>query len=169
MSEGEGKKERRKKGKDGSSGEGLPRIPGIDVEKLLEKYMPVIDKYIDDKVTQKFQELMEQERARIIEGVKGALNEMLKSNPGSNPGQTPLSPELLALIANILGGGGRSELDKLADTITKARAIADALNPPNPLDKLFFSFIRSQMLANLRLLRKQGLITEEEFREVASE
>jgi hypothetical protein len=135
-------------------------------QQLVESFLPLIDKYLDQKINEKFKQLIEEERPKIINGLKNALAEMLdkigiqQTNP-SNP-ETPnptLNPQILQLMASFLGSSGKSELDKIADVVTKARMISDALNPPTVWDKVFPQIV-------VRAFMKSGLLTEKEGEEV---
>jgi hypothetical protein len=144
-------------------------------QQLIQSFLPVIDKYLDQKINEKFKQLMEEERPKIVNGLKNALAEMLDKvgvPPNPNP-ETPanpsnpetsanptLNPQILQLMASFLGGGsGKSELDKIADVVTKARMISDALNPPTVWDKVFPQIV-------VRAFMKSGLLTEKEGEEV---
>jgi hypothetical protein len=138
-------------------------------QQLVESFLPLVDKYLDQKINEKFKQLMEEERPKIINGLKNALAEMLdkigipqaQTNPANPETQTPaaLNPQLLQLMASFLGSSGKSELDKIADVVTKARMISDALNPPTVWDKVFPQIV-------VRAFMKSGLLTEKEGEEV---
>ena len=145
--------------------------------------LQTVNNYLDQKIKENFQKLMEEERPKIIQGLKNAIAEMLDKaqkigvipqqtpniTPQETPQQTPnptpqtqIDPSLITLMGQFLGGGGSTDLKKLAETIATARAIADALNKPSMMDML-------AQKAFTRWLAKQGLITEKELKAAEAE
>jgi len=152
----------------------MPRIAkmfGID-----ENILKSAEAWLDQKIEQKFRQLLEEEKAKIVEAVRQTIVEMLgqarlqaPQSPNPTPTSSPpaqLSPELFAMFAQLLGSGSGLDLKKLAETIALARQIADALNPPSLWDR-----VGERVM--IRLLARQGLITEKEQKmlekEVSSE
>ena len=150
-----------------SEGFHLPKLAkafGVN-EDLVNQGLAFLDQRIDERI----QKALEAERPKVVEGLKKALTEMTAANPQTNPAPTttPESPtvtpqgtQLLTGLLASLGGGG-SSLDKIADTIVKARAISEAINPPSPYDDLMKRFLLTQMTANIKALATAGLIRKE--------
>lgn len=87
----------------------------------------------------------------------GATAEAEQVNPGFQ-----IPPEVLTAIAKFLESGGKSEFDRLAEFVVKARAIADALNPPSVWDRVFPQII-------VRSFLRAGLLTQEESKDILKE
>jgi len=79
--------------------------------------------------------------------------------PGSNI--TPAGAELIKWMTRG-GGGGSTDMESLAKTLTQARAISDVLNPPSIWDRVMQNAV-------LRSLSKAGLVTEAEMKEIIDE
>ena len=80
------------------------------------------------------------------------------SHAGPNP-SNPIGLDLAALLPLLKPLTEKSDLDKLADVITKARAISDAINPPSIWDKVMTT-------AFARMLVKSGFVTEDEAKQL---
>lgn len=166
-----------RKEKDGSNDKlEIPGIPFIPKDKI-EEGLKWLDKYIEGK----FKTMLESEKAEIAKSVSSiigeevpkavnkAIGELVKAYlPLATPptesaeqniqNSQQINPAFLQLLSSFIGGG-KSEMDRLADTITKARAIADALNPPTIWDKVFPQIV-------VRAFMKAGLLTEHEGKEI---
>ena len=158
-----------------SEGFHLPKLAkafGVN-EDLVNQGLAFLDQRIDERI----QKALETERPKVVEGLKKALTEMTAANPQTaqtpesptlnpaptqtpSPTVTPQGTQLLTSLLASLGGGG-SSLDKIADTIVKARAISEAINPPSPYDDLMKRFLLTQMTANIKALATAGLIRKE--------
>jgi len=79
--------------------------------------------------------------------------------PGSNI--TPAGAQLINWMTRG-GGGGSTDMENLAKTLTQARAISDVLNPPSIWDRVMQNAV-------LRSLSKAGLVTEAEMKEIIDE
>lgn len=111
------------------------------------------------------------ERLKPIEEFQGLLDKTLRGAPNPQPGAqaTPAATQLpagalkqgqvsdLATLARTLGlvEGPKSGLANLAETLTTARLIANAMNPPSAWDGV-------QDAIMIRILSRQGLLTDAE-------
>ncbi len=130
--------------------ERVEKIVEAKIEAALEAYLPQVqaavggamEKAIDDKA---------RAAGIILPSVSGG---------GGAPG-TPVTPVGQALLAWITkgGGGGSSDMENLAKTLTQARAISDVLNPPSIWDRVMQNAV-------LRSLGKPGLVTDTEVKEL---
>lgn len=112
-----------------------------------------------------------EKRLTAIEETQARLASVLTAlaKPAEAPAEVELPqnpftipPEVLTAFAKILEGGGKSEFDRMVEFVTKARAVADALNPPSVWDRIFPQVI-------VRSFLRAGLITQEESKAILRE
>jgi len=136
-------------------------------------YLPLVNKYIDSRV----QAALEAERPQIVAAVKGTITQVLEqakaagvavpgvTGPASREGGaipgSPVTPEGLAWIQLLRGGGGGEEnLDSFIKQASRYKAIGELFNPPPSLVE------RVMQTAYIRNLKKIGLVTDKDMNAV---
>jgi len=110
------------------------------------------------------------ERLDSLDGRMSGLFTALTSQGGSQAESAPQKAESSdmgqaitgAIIAKVLKGEEKDPMTKLADVITKARTISDALNPPTVWDRVLPMVV-------VRALTARGLMTKEEAKMIEEE
>lgn len=130
-------------------------IPGIGM--VPPGMLEILDKRMDDRITAAIPQIVNALKEAIASGAPGGA-----APPGGGvlPGSpvTPAGAELIKWITSG-GGGGSTDMENLAKTLTQARAISDVLNPPTIWDRVMQNAV-------LRSLSKAGLVTDVEMKEL---
>lgn len=139
---------------------------------------PGVLELLDKRVETKIKAALEAERSQIVAAVKGTISQVLAdaraaglsvpgvpSGPregGAIPG-SPVTPEGLAWINLLRGGGGGDDSESLDSFIRKAgqfKAIAELFNPPASITE------RIMQTAYIRSLKNVGLVTDKQMADV---
>ena len=138
--------------------EEVPAVPGMEM--VPPGLLEIMDKRMDDRITASIPKIVNALKAAIAAGAPGAA---LPPGGGVIPGSniTPAGAELIKWMTQG-GGGGSTDMESLAKTLTQARAISDVLNPPSIWDRVMQNAV-------LRSLSKAGLVTEAEMKEIIDE
>ena len=129
--------------------ERVEKIVEARIEAALEAYLPQVQEAVTGAMT------------RVVEAQARAAGIPIPvvGEGGVVPGSpvTPVGAALLQWITK--GGGGSTDMENLAKTLTQARAISDVLNPPTIWDRVMQNAV-------LRSLSKAGLVTDAELKEL---
>ena len=138
--------------------EEVPAVPGLGV--VTPGMLELLDKRMDARITAAIPQIVDALKQAIASGAPGAA---LPPGGGVIPGSpvTPAGAELIRWMTRG-GGGGSTDMESLAKTLTQARAISDVLNPPSIWDRVMQNAV-------LRSLSKAGLVTEAEMKEIIDE
>lgn len=118
----------------------------------LEAFMPQVQAAVKGSIEQ----VIDQARQAGL-SIPGVTDVPLKEG-GVVPG-SPVTPTGAAFLQFLMKGGGGSDMENLAKTLTQARAISDVLNPPTVWDRVMQNAV-------LRSLGKAGLVTDSELKEL---
>jgi len=138
--------------------EEVTSVPGLEM--VPPGLLEIMDKRMDDRITASIPKIVNALKQAIASGAPGAA---LPPGGGVIPGSpvTPAGAELIRWMTRG-GGGGSTDMESLAKTLTQARAISDVLNPPSIWDRVMQNAV-------LRSLSKAGLVTEAEMKEIIDE
>lgn len=148
-----------------------PPEPQEQVEKAVLGVPPEVMTLLDARIDERIDAALEKFKPELQTAVAGAIKKVVDQAQAAGiqvPGVTgeggvvkgsALTPTGAALINAILKGGGGSDMEQLAKTLTQARAISDVLNPPSIWDRVMQNAV-------LRSLRKADLVTESEMKEL---
>ena len=147
----------------------LPPIEGVSsnagpLAMVPPGMLEILDKRMDARITAAIPQIVDALKAAIAAGAPGAAPGVaLPPGGGVIPGSpvTPAGAELIKWMTSG-GGGGSTDMESLAKTLTQARAISDVLNPPSIWDRVMQNAV-------LRSLSKAGLVTEAEMKEIIDE
>ena len=152
----------------------VPAEKDLADETLVAMVPPEALALLDKRVETKIQAAMEAERPRIIEAMKTAIQQVVTQaqtagvalpgvpNPlgeGGVVAGSPVTPMGAQFMQFLMRDSGGSDMEKLAATLTQARAISDVLNPPSIWDRVMQNAV-------LRSLGKAGLVTDAEVKEL---
>jgi len=134
-------------------------VPGMEM--VTPEILALMDARIDGRIEKAIPD--------IVNALKDAITQVQTPGapvqpgggviPGSNI--TPAGAQLINWMTRG-GGGGSTDMENLAKTLTQARAISDVLNPPSIWDRVMQNAV-------LRSLSKAGLVTEAEMKEIIDE
>jgi len=135
----------------------LPAVPGMEM--VTPEILALIDARMDSRIEKAIPDIVNALKEAITSGAPGAALPGGGVIPGSPV--TPAGAELIRWMTRG-GGGGSTDMENLAKTLTQARAISDVLNPPSIWDRVMQNAV-------LRSLSKAGLVTEAEMKEIIDE
>ncbi len=151
-----------------------------DQEKVIEEtaavamvppgMLKLLDERVEKIVATRIEAALTAYLPEVQQAVAGAMEKAVKQVQGALPGGlpgagvipgSPVTSEGVALLNLLLrqGGGGGSDMENLAKTLTQARAISDVLNPPSIWDRVMQNAV-------LRSLGKAGLVTDTEMKDL---
>ena len=137
----------------------LPAVPGMEM--VTPEILALIDARMDSRIEKAIPDIVN----ALKEAIVGAQTPVAAVPPGAGviPGSniTPAGAQLINWMTRG-GGGGSTDMENLAKTLTQARAISDVLNPPSIWDRVMQNAV-------LRSLSKAGLVTEAEMKEIIDE
>lgn len=137
--------------------ERIATVAKAEIEIALEAFKP----QIAEAVTGAIQKVVADAQKAGIP-IPGAVNPTTGLPEGGLIPGSPITSEGAALIQLLLKGGGGTQMEDLAKTLTQARAISDVLNPPTMWDRVMQNVV-------IRSLSKTGLLTESEAKTLAKE
>ena len=157
----------------------VPAEQDLADEALVAMVPPAALALLDKRVETKIQAALEAERVHMVEAVKGTITQILEQakaagvnipgitgpamrEGGAIPG-SPVTPEGLAWINLLRGGGGGGDSESLDSFIQQAqrfRAIGELFNPPPSITE------RVMQTAYIRSLKKVGLVTDKQMKDV---
>ena len=132
-------------------------VPGMEM--VTPEILALMDARIDGRIEKAIPDIVNALKEAITSGAPGAALPGGGVIPGSPV--TPAGAELIRWMTRG-GGGGSTDMENLAKTLTQARAISDVLNPPSIWDRVMQNAV-------LRSLSKAGLVTEAEMKEIIDE
>lgn len=148
--------------------------PTLD-EDTIKQILPLADDYIDKRI----QKALEAERPKMIEGLKRAIQELAyeAANPPPTPQQptaatnqtepttppqtsiTPQGAQMLNMLLRAVSTPA-SSLESLATTLTQARAISDALNPPSIWDRVMQNVVIRSLVSTGQMTKREQEVLE---------